>query len=618
MRVRLAFGFSLVWVLTGASVALPQAPRGSGAKFPPLQAPAPSAAKSKSQQGPVIRSITRLIQLSVIVQNKKGKPITGLKKEDFAVFDEGQAQNVAFFTAELPTPAPAHPLPPGVFTNRFDLKGQDPGAVTIVLFDALNTSVEDQAYVRQQIIHFLQSLKPQDRVAVYALTTQLIVLREFTQDATELVKAVRAFQPKSTAAYDASTTVPVDLVGMTGDTDWAGFQAALNNANAMIADQDTLNRVGTTVGAFEAIANHVAAIPGRKSLVWVSGGFPIQIGVGNIGAPSNAAAGLETADTHDPRAMAGRGESQPVGGSDSMNQLPGSNRESGALTPDVSEAARALNRVNIAIYPVDAKGVEIDSGMTAGMRSGSSALGSAFFNRQDTRDSSRLLADRTGGEAFFGSNDIRDAMRRAFDDGRYAYTIGFYPEHGQWNGEFRELKVKVKGSGARLRYRRGYFAFADKPSDAEAVVNVDLQEAARSPLESTSLGMIVSGKPVGALSERNVALRIGVDVKQFLLQEVDGHQKGSLDLLFVQRNAAGAMVSADKQHVDLNMDPTEYERFTRVGMVLGRHVTVLPQSEEFRVLVRDTGSGSVGSVSMPVSAIFPPDGNSAVPVKKTD
>jgi VWFA-related protein len=599
MRLRIVFaGFLLVWLLAGAASGFAQAP--------PV-----AAATAPVQQGPAIRSTTRLIQVSVIVQNHRGEPITGLKPEDFSVFDDKQEQKIAFFIAEAPGPvsAPANPLPPGVFTNRFDLKGQDPGTVTVVLFDELNTAVADQAYVRKQVIRFLQTLKPQDRVAVYALTTQLIVLHDFTQDSAALVKAVSAFSPKEIAAYDASTTAQVDLVGMTGDSDWAKLQTALNNANGIIAEQKTMNRVGTTAGAIEAIANHISGIPGRKSLVWVSGGFPIQIGFGNIVLPDNGPATLATASArNDPNAA--QGASQLSGATDTANKLPRNDRMFASLSPEIYAATRALNQANIAIYPVDAKGVEIDPGYSPGMRGTSTTMNSDFSNRQNIRESSRLLADRTGGEAFFGSNDIRNAMRRAFDDGRYAYTIGFYPQHGNWTGEFRELKVKVKTAGAHLRYRKGYFAFADR-SDAEAVVDVGLQDAAVSPLESTSLGVIVSGKPAGELSARNVALRLGVDVKQFLLQESDNRHKGSLDLLFVQRSANGAVVAAEKQHVDLNFDAKEYESLSRTSMVLGRHLVILPQSEELRVLVRDSGSGSVGSVTMPVKTWFSTEGKKA-------
>jgi len=114
----------------------------------------------------VIHSTTRLVQMSVVVTDRKGQPITGLKKEDFTLLDEGTVQDIAFFSTQATGIAPAEGAPvlaPNVYTNRFDLKGQKPGTVTIVLFDSLNTAPEDQANVREQVIRFLKSLKPEWR-----------------------------------------------------------------------------------------------------------------------------------------------------------------------------------------------------------------------------------------------------------------------------------------------------------------------------------------------------------------------------------------------------------------------------------------------------------------------
>jgi VWFA-related protein len=123
----------------------------------------------------------------------------------------------------------------------------------------------------------------------------------------------------------------------------------------------------------------------------------------------------------------------------------------------VRQVADTLNRSNIAMYAIDAKGVELDPAMDFSKRA--ALLGDQVRERdtsvlnaeQDARDSSKLLADRTGGLAFFGNNDVRGAVRRAFDDGRYAYNIAFYPNHGQWDGKFREIKIQSK-AGLRLRY----------------------------------------------------------------------------------------------------------------------------------------------------------------------
>jgi VWFA-related protein len=320
----------------------------------PLSArPEPQAASGAAspQPEPVIRSSVRLVQVSVVVEDKKGNPVTGLKQDDFTVLDEGRPQQIAFFAtaAQAPEPAslqPVHLLPPNVFTNRYDLKGQTPpGAITVVLFDALNTSSQDQSYVRKEVIHFLQTLKPEDHVAVYGLTTQLLILHEFTRDSADLVAAAQRFTPKELAAFDATHTPDVDLVSLGADPQWSHLQDSLNNSNQQISDYYKANRVQITLGALEAIANHVSGIPGRKSLVWISGGFPIQIGtLPNIGKP-------------------GGGGSPDVADRSTENTLPGANRDSLSLADLVKDAAESLNRANMAMYAIDAKGVELDTTM---------------------------------------------------------------------------------------------------------------------------------------------------------------------------------------------------------------------------------------------------------------
>lgn len=549
-----------------------------------------------SQEETVFHSSARLVTVSVVVEDKKGNPVTGLKKEDFTVMDDGKPQPIAFFTppAQVPAqtqeqaPKRASLLPPNVFTNRFDLKGQDPpGTATVVLFDLLNTATQDQSYVRKEVIHFLQSLKPQDHIAVYGLTNQLFILHEFTRDAADLVAAVQKLSPQELAAFDSTHTPPLDLVSLGADPQWMTLQNSLNNANGQIADQRNIDRIATTIGALDAIADHVSGIPGRKSLVWISGGFPIQIGVApNIGKPG--------------------GVVSTMGDQSTENRLTRPNREMGKADDLVKFAAESLNRSNIAMYAIDAKGVELDPSTDAssrGRRMSNPWRDTSMLNaEQDSRDSSKLLADRTGGLAFFGNNDIRSAVHRAFDDGRYAYNVAFYPNHGQWNGEYRKLKVQVKGEGLRLRYRTGYYAFADR-TDPNTVVAAALEQAASSPLDATNLGMIVTGKPGGKGASGTVELHIGIDPKQLLLRSSDGHRKGALDLFFLQRDATGASVAAEKQHIELNLEDKQYEYLAKAAMVLDRHLTIVLQSTEVRIVLRDAGSGSVGSVTVPSAAL---------------
>src|SRR5580698_5921197 len=105
---------------------------------------------------------TRLIQVSVVATDHHGDPVTGLKKDDFAVFDQGRQQKIAFFSEQA---GRARPAPGGaatakkstlVFSNRPDEKaGESYVSATVILFDRLNTRFEESAYAREQLAKFL-------------------------------------------------------------------------------------------------------------------------------------------------------------------------------------------------------------------------------------------------------------------------------------------------------------------------------------------------------------------------------------------------------------------------------------------------------------------------------
>jgi len=520
----------------------------------------PEASSQKTQSSQVIRTATRLVQVNVVVQNKNGTPITGLKQEDFTLLDNGQPQKIAFFSANTPASAPALPLPAHVFTNRADLKGQDPGATIVILFDTLNTDFGDQSFAREQVLRFLRSFKPQDHVAIFALTTDLLLLHGFTEDAAALSSSVDRFTPRLLAAFDASHPRDFHVPALSNDPFFTNFENRVNNVNGEIADFRIADRFRITYSALVAIANYVGSIPGHKSLVWISGGIPIQIGLENIGV----------ADREN-FSLANSGVPGAVG--------------------DMTGLARELNRANMAIYPVDVHGIDVDDSSPA------------FFMRQNLRDTFRLLADKTGGKAFYGTNDVAGAIGSAFEDGRYTYTLGFYPDHGKWDGKFRDISIHLAVPEAYLRYRRGYFALPEK-SEREKVVNAELHDAAISALDATDLGITVFCKILPPASAHVVQLRLGVNPKQFLLHEKENHVTGALDLVFLQKDSSGKILAAEKQHVDVNFNHQEYESLVKSSLVLQRRLTMDSNSTELRVLVRDEGSGSVGSVTVSISKLL--------------
>src|ERR1035441_8940974 len=114
----------------------------------------------------------------------------------------------------------------------------------------------------------------------------------------------------------------------------------------------------------------------------------------------------------------------------------------------------------MAIYPVDARGLMVIQAYQASVSDApSNQLTSwlaAIGNAQITMEE---LADRTGGKAFYNTNDIAGSVRKAIDDTKVSYVMGFYPEEADIDGKYHELRVQVPGrKGLELRARQGYYA----------------------------------------------------------------------------------------------------------------------------------------------------------------
>lgn len=533
-----------------------------------------SAQEPPAGQAPVVlRATTRLVQVNVIVHDKHGERVEGLKKEDFTVLDQGKEQQIATFSANSAGPrenVSTPQLAPNVFSNRGGSASANPGSVTVILFDALNTAIQDQFYARQQVLKFLRQVQPQDHVAIYVLTSKIIVLNEFTQDATSLLKAIQKFGGYSSPQQDAANPNPnaADLSTFAANSPEASVTASrlqdfLNAADGKISDFANINRAETTTSAIEAIANHVARIPGRKNLVWVSASFPISIGF-------------------DGQTLSSPGREQRI------------------FTDEIEHATRALNQANMAIYPVDARGL-----MTAAHYS---AMNSSRFDPrlpskdlgpdQNTFDTMIVLADRTGGKAFYNTNDIEGAVEQAITDGQYTYTLGFYPTHGKWDGKFHELKVHVNGKGLTLRHRKGYFALPDAPGGAEEN-KAALDAAIASPVEWTNLNLEVALKSVD-LAAHTVDVQVGLDTHELSLMSKDGRWNDTLYVLFDQLGPGDKVITSEKETFGMNFKPETYERLLKIGTKFSGRLALSPDVVNLRVIAQDTGSGAIGTLTIPI------------------
>ena len=142
---------------------------------------------------PTIRVTTHMVLVDVVVTDKQGKAIPGLKPEDFVIEESGKAQKIVSLTTPADTaPAPGAELPPGIYSNKPQYRSTG-APITVMLLDALNTPFTDQAYARGQMLAFVKAnFKPTDRMAVFTLTGPLNVLQDFADDPQDLVPLPRS------------------------------------------------------------------------------------------------------------------------------------------------------------------------------------------------------------------------------------------------------------------------------------------------------------------------------------------------------------------------------------------------------------------------------------------
>jgi len=530
--------------------------------------PARQPDPSPQRAGPVLRTTTRLVQLNVIVEDSKGRPVLDLKREDFSLLDEGLPQDIAIFSpAELsPNHSAAARSTSNVFDNRHPQDGKN-HSVSVILLDAMNTPFEDQAYIKAEVIKLLRQREPKEYLAIYFLGNELYVLQDFTQDSKALLASLDRLKPHALALYDASTPAPSGFVLRTGDPSLAQLDERVNHANAEVAAASVDTRVRTTSDGFTAIADHLAFISGRKSLIWVSGSFPLYVGYGG-------------------------------------STLTPASIDVQSYTPELERAARALNRVNMSVYPVDATGLALYDGSFPGMAPVAS-LGSDFFTVTQKHDSMNLLAEHTGGRAFYGVNDVAGSLRMAIEEGESSYLLGFYPNHNHWDGSFHRLKLRLKPRGLQVRCRKGYFATPDS-TDQHGEMQTDLAEAVKNPVDSTSLDLRVTVNAAESSSSRALKLYLRLDPRELLLDERnDGLRDGVLDLLFCQLGAGDQPITADHKRVELHLTPTEYAPLLKSGIYFGDRLELAPNARVLRVFVRDS-SGALASVTIPVNSLPPP------------
>jgi VWFA-related protein len=554
----------------------------------------PLRAQQTSVQEPVpptIRVSTRLVLVDVVVSDKQGKPVKGLRADDFTLQEKGKTQKITFFSPphEGESQSPASTLPPGIYSNKPEYRSAG-GPVTVLLLDAINTPFKDQAYARQQMLKFArEQYQPGRRFAIYTLTNSLGVLQDFTTDPQVLVTALERNKPQEQVLQNA---VSPPLSAGAGAGLGPAMQALVSQAEFAAQGFQSAQlgyaldrRVDVTLQAMRSLARELGGIPGRKQVIWLTAGFPFEL------IPENR-------DVSDAELLADLPNIQQK----SVHTIAAgsvASTERQAYARQIREVAAQIASAQISIYPIDVRGLV--GGMEflredSANRQSLSTSDRAIVRVSDisaSEDSMREIAKETGGMAYVNQNEIREGVALAMADGSAAYTLGYYPEDKKWDSKYRSIKVKVNRDNVETRYRRGYFAI-DRTQMKDRKPDQEVVEALEDRAPDTEVSFSAQVKPA-----ENGKLRVDflVDAKSLSSEDASGGGKKLNVLVYAAIfSQEGKMLATRSMKIDQAFDANTFQQIVQKGMLLHMDIEAKPGKNELRLAVLDNRTGAVGTL----------------------
>jgi hypothetical protein len=213
------------------------------------------------------------------------------------------------------------------------------------------------------------------------------------------------------------------------------------------------------------------------------------------------------------------------------------------------------------------------------------------------------IASGTGGHAFFNTNGISISIRKAVNDSRVSYLLGYYPANDKWDGKFRGIAVKVSRPGVQLRYRNGYYA-EPEITNGEITHSRLIWDAIRSPLQLVNLGLEVQAEPISSYEGRELKVQVRVAPNQMHFENNGDRWTDTIDVVWVGMSSDGRILSSDHDIIGLRPAQAGYDEIQQKGFSFNEHMRLGNESVEMRLIVRDRGTGAIGSVNVPLTRLF--------------
>src|ERR1044072_1798082 len=538
-----------------------------------------------AQDDEVVRVKSNLVNIDVVVKDKKGKYVSDLKPEDFVITENGQPQKIEFFDAPLSKTETRKPNETGT-TATTPPTGTPPTAprhyVSLVL-DSQTTDLTNLKQLREGAIKYVrEQVTEADAVAILSVTNGLQMLQPFTRDKAKLIATLENLGGISGARNAEIKEVNENIASLRdflnnspSPSDISSASAGSAMASVLIAQTVlqqfirmrtalSVQQARPVLAALAAIAEGLRRIPGKKTLVLFSQGLVTPA----------------------------------------------------VLDWQVQSTIDIANRANVAVYIIDSAGLRgaaqgTNAVAPASPLSGVSAIASqeqrirgvggetVFYTvRQEGQnreyDILYRISDDTGGKFLKGNNDIGQGLERINQEIQARYTLAYRSSNQNFDGSFRKVKIEVQRPDTQVISRSGYYAIAPEeivllsPADKKLLANFD--QAQTNP----GLPIYVS---LSHFRTRhglyNIPLAIEIPPSAVKFDRKGEKQTMQLEVLGVLKGGADRMLSRLGGNFDVNLSAADYNQIVNNNIFYREDLQLTSGEYTIDLVVKDKLSGKV-------------------------
>jgi VWFA-related protein len=487
--------------------------------------------QTTGQAGYTLKANSRIVLTDVTVTDAKGNPVRGLPQSAFHVFDNKVPQSIGSFE-EHQAPVSASILPvtkSGVYSN--DYISHLPPVLNVIVLDITNLDIPDQMWLNHELTQFLNDVPNREPLAIYLRSEDnCFLLQNFTSDRALLVdalhKAIPRFPPPS--------------------------REALN-------DFDTMRQMAIYLGQ----------IPGRKNVIWFSGGSSLFL------RPDAGSVVFENADWRN--------------------------------------LYDELERERIAVYPVDARGLTVT-------------------NRPGMIEQHMVMADvanATGGQAFYDTNGMIESANQVLNIGGSFYTLTYSPKNFQFDNKWHNVHVTLDGEAYHLSYRSGYFAdgsvgSSEQPaksrtrlmqngqkvevfqplSSAPIIFEANvtpIHDPALATLPPPSAALPSTPLPPTTKGRTRYLIRYSLPLDALTLQEIDGKKIVTFGIAAIAFNRDGETIVRDSERATMTLNQNSLSKHPDGRIRIDKLIDLQKGDDYLYLAVWDVTSHRLGTLQIAVS-----------------